>query len=71
MAMKGDSYIDNGLSSYVIPATYVLPDDPAFGGSHSITVKIGDVRKTVHFTLTYAGDYNTGTGWELSDVIWT
>ena len=71
MGMKGDSYEDSGVSTYVIPATYVLPDDPTFGGNHSITVKIGDVWKTVHFTLTYTGDYNTGTGWELSDIVWT
>lgn len=62
---------DSGVTEYTTYSTYVLPDDPSFGGKHSIIVSIGDVKKTVNFTLTYAGDYTTGTGWELSDVEWT
>lgn len=70
MAMKGDVFEDKGVSTYVIPVTYILPDDPTFGGNHSISFSVGSVKKTVFFTLIYEGNYTTGSGWEISSIYW-
>ena len=42
-----------------------LPDDPDIAGPQSVTLKVGCSEKTISFTLTYAGDYETGTGWRI------
>ena len=70
MAMKGDLFEDNGVTTYTVPATYILPDKPTFGGEHSITVTVGDVSKTACFTLVYSGNYTSGTGWSVTNVSW-
>ena len=50
----------------------VLPDDGTIEGPQWITLtgkRDGVVySRTIHFTLTYNGDYKTGTGWSISDI---
>lgn len=46
----------------------MLPDRPDIAGPQSVTIKIGDVEKTVSFTLAYLGDYDTGLGWAIDDI---
>lgn len=45
-----------------------LPDDPSIEGEQSVTLRIGNTEKTISFNLTYKGDYESGTGWKISDV---
>lgn len=45
-----------------------LPDDPSIDGEQSATLHVGNSELTVYFTLTYAGDYETGTGWRIYDI---
>lgn len=68
-SMKGGPWEEDAIT-HEFSATYILPDNPSFSGEHSITVKVGEVSKTVTFTLTYAGDYTTGTGWEITNINW-
>lgn len=49
----------------------VLPDDPSFAGRYNATLTFGSVVKNVSFTLTYNGNYSTGTGWSVSDISWS
>ena len=49
---------------------YSLPDDPSFAGDYSARFTYGPFSKTVAFTLVYEGNYQTGTGWSVKDVIW-
>ena len=45
-----------------------LPDDPSLAGEQSITCHIKDLIYTIGFTLEYVGDYETGTGWKVTDA---
>ena len=50
---------------------FVLPDNPAFAGDYSVTLFFGDLVKVVTFTLVYKGDYETGTGWSITNINWS
>lgn len=49
----------------------ILPDDPDLAGDYSADIILGGLRKTVSFSLVYDGDYQTGTGWSVTNVEWT
>ena len=42
-----------------------LPDDQSIEGSQTVTIEVGGSKKDVPVTLSYEGDYKTGTGWQL------
>lgn len=70
-AKEGMTYVERASyagSSDTFAYMVFLPDDPDIAGPQSVTVKIGDVEKTISFTLTYLGDYDTGLGWAIDDV---
>lgn len=46
----------------------LLPDNPDIAGPQSVTIQVGDVEKTIFFTLTYLGNYDTGLGWAIDDL---
>ncbi|MBR4960932.1 MAG: hypothetical protein IKY52_08555, partial [Clostridia bacterium] len=54
------------LDSYSF--TIYLPDDPSLEGKQSVTINVGGESKTFYFTLMYAGNYETGTGWVVSNI---
>ena len=45
-----------------------LPDDPSLAGRQSVTFTKNDLQVTIPFTLVYLGNYETGTGWSVTDV---
>ena len=75
-AKNGITYCEFGTTSAEYSAnghyryTYMLflPDDPSVAGEQSVTMKVGNSQKTVSFKLIYAGNYDTGTGWKVTNV---
>ena len=63
-------YSEGDFGDYHAGGAFVLPDDPSFAGAYNATISFGDLVKTVTFTLVYDGDYETGTGWSITDVVW-
>lgn len=47
---------------------FMLPDDPGLEGEQSVTLYVGEKSVTITFDLRYLGDYETGLGWEASNV---
>jgi hypothetical protein len=45
-----------------------LPDDSSIEGAQSVTVAVGSSELTIDFNLTYAGDYENGMGWRITDI---
>lgn len=46
----------------------ILPDDSSISGEQSVTLQVGHAQKTIFFTLVYEGDYENGTGWQITDI---
>ena len=61
---------DSGYGNYRAGGAYILPDDPSFAGRYTASITFGDVTKTATFTLVYNGNYETGTGWSVTDIVW-
>ncbi len=61
---REDSGIGWGL------AGFALPDDPTLAGTYQVNLLFGFTEKSVTFTLVYEGDYKTGTGWGVTNVVW-
>lgn len=71
IANKGEYHTNSLGSDIYLGRLYIsLPDDPDFAGEHSIQMHFGDVTKELTFRLYYAGDYETGTGWEIGAIHW-
>lgn len=49
----------------------MLPDDPSIEGDQTVTLRVGESTKQIHFTLIYRGDYDTGTGWAIVNLYYT
>ena len=45
-----------------------LPDDSSIEGEQTVTLQVGSAKKTISFTLIYAGDYDKSIGWIIRDI---
>lgn len=75
-AKNGETYSEFGIvpaeHSYTGKQRFMhlvfLPDNSAIAGEQSVTLQVGTVKKTISFTLTYMGDYENGTGWNIHNI---
>lgn len=69
-AKAGKSYSGHWAagSDFLARARVYLPDDRSIAGQQSVTISYGACTKTISFTLTYYGNYETGTGWGISNI---
>ena len=62
-----DPGIEDTVEDDAASFSVFLPDDPGIAGEQSVTVKAAGEERTIHFTLIYLGDYETGMGWGVKD----
>lgn len=71
-AKEGQTHVEYGILAGRGTSAYFyslnLPDDPSIAGEQWVEIYVGNSTKRITFTLTYLGDYETGTGWRVSNI---